>query len=318
MGQRKTVPGHDQRQHDLLAIAAVVAGIAAAGQVVLLGQSLEVGTGEIVEQQVVVELEQRPELALQIIFDGFLRFDQAIQCAVQAVLGHGAVGDTQEIFQARGLIPVFGQCEFTAGSTQAVDDLDGHDVRGPDRFLSLGHMAVDDLVEVKELPEPESEPDVAEGAGIGPADFTQADAHDVGIIRGGDVVVVGEEAELLGVTLAVVEDDGALPAEFLVVVEFAEMGHDVLTWPGLGADALDEGVVGRGLAVLGAGVAAQEHGGLLDVDDGQECVVKSRRQAVNRFSLHRSQAISTTKNPRKTGARPSFWGKNGHNLRNLG
>jgi hypothetical protein len=96
------------------------------------------------------------------------------------------------------------------------------------------------------------------------------------------------------------------------------MGHDVLPWTGLGADAFDEGVVGVGLAVLGAGVAAQEDGGLLVVDDGQERVVKSRRQAVNILSLHRSQATFTTKIPRKTGARPSFWGKNGYNLRNLG
>ena len=86
----------------------------------------------------------------------------------------------------------------------------------------------------------------------------------------------GKRRSCWGPRLAVVEDDGALPATLLVVVEFAEVGDDVLTRPGLGADAFDEGVVGVGLAVLGAGVAAQEHDSLLVLDDGQECVMKSR------------------------------------------
>ena len=72
-----------------------------------------------------------------------------------------------------------------------------------------------------------------------------------------------------GIALAVVDDDGALPAFLLVVVELAEIGDDVLTRPGIGADALDEGVVGVGLAIFGAGVAAQEHGGLRATQDGE-------------------------------------------------
>ena len=78
----------------------------------------------------------------------------------------------------------------------------------------------------------------------------------------GDGVVVGEQAQLLGVALAVVEDDGALPAAFLVGVEFAEVGDDVLARPGVGANALDQGEVGVLLAGLGADVAAEEHPGL--------------------------------------------------------
>ena len=77
------------------------------------------------------------------------------------------------------------------------------------------------------------------------------------------MVIVGEEAELLAVPLAVVDAHGTLPAPLLVVVELTEIGDDVLARPRVGADALDQGVVGVGLAVLGAGVAAQEHLGLL-------------------------------------------------------
>jgi hypothetical protein len=77
------------------------------------------------------------------------------------------------------------------------------------------------------VPQPAGQPDVTEAARVGPAHGTQADADDVGIIRQRDRVVVGEETQLLGLALAVVEDDGALPASFLVVVEFAEVGSTV-------------------------------------------------------------------------------------------
>ena len=203
-----------------------------------------------------------PEPILQVVLDRLLGLEQPVQGPVQAVLGHGTVGDAEQVFQGRGAIPVLGQGEFAAGAAEAIDDLDGHDVGGPDRFLSLGDVAVDDLVEVEELPEPQSQPDVAEAARIGPAHRVEADPHDVGIIGQGDGLGIGEEAELPVFPLAVVKDDGALPASFLVVVEFAEVGDDVLARPGVGAHALDQGVVGVRLAVLGAGVAAQEHDGL--------------------------------------------------------
>ena len=131
---------------------------------------------------------------------------------------------------------MLGQGEFAARAAQTIDDLDGHDVGGPDRFLALGHVAVDDLVEVQGVPQPAGQPDIAEAAGIGPAHRAQADADDVGIIGQRDGVVVGKEAELLRLALAVVEDDGALPASFLVVVEFAEVGD-------ARSPSLDEGVL---------------------------------------------------------------------------
>ena len=43
----------------------------------------------------------------------------------------------------------------------------------------------------------------------------------------------------------------------------------MLARPSVGANALDQGVVGVGLAVLGTGVAAQKHGGLLANQDDE-------------------------------------------------
>ena len=67
---------------------------------------------------------------------------------------------------------------------------------------------------------------------------------------------------MLTIALAVVNDDGALPATLLVVVQFAEVGDHMLPWPGLGTRALNQGV-GVSLAVFVACVSAQDHAGLL-------------------------------------------------------
>ena len=57
--------------------------------------------------------------------------------------------------------------------------------------------------------------------------------------------VVGKEPKLLSVSLAIVKDDGALPALFLIVIEFAQMSDDMLPRPRIRANAFDEGIVGE-------------------------------------------------------------------------
>ena len=48
-----------------------------------------------------------------------------------------------------------------------------------------------------------------------------------------------------------------MPASLLVMVELPEIGDDMLAWSSFGTDALNKGVVGVGLAVLGTGVAGR-------------------------------------------------------------
>ncbi len=191
---------------------------------------------------------------------------------------------------------MFGQGELAARLAQAVDDFDGDDVGGRHRFFALRHMAADDVVEAEELPEPACQPNIAEAAGIGPADAAQTNADDIGIVGQGDVFVVGKEAELLGVALAVVKDDGALPASFLIVIEFAEVGDDALPGPGIGANALDESVVGMGLALFRPLIASEKHPCLLD----PSMVKGTGKMQGGRFPLQRQNGASTTKQPRNS------------------
>ena len=133
---------------------------------------------------------------------------------------------------------------------RSFDDLDGHDVGGLHGLLALRHMTVDDVVQAEELPQPACQPNVAESAGVGPSNTVQANTHHVGAVGQGDMFVLGKETELLGVSLAVVKNDGALPAPFLIVIQFAQVSDDALPRPGICANALDESVVGVGLALL--------------------------------------------------------------------
>ena len=194
-----------------------------------------------------------PSCSFEIAFDRLLSFEKTIEGSVQAILGDRTVGNTEKVLEAGRRVPVLRQCEFRARRAQAVDHLDGHDIGGTNGLFALGNMSVDDLVELEMSPEPESQPDVAELARVGPPHGFQADPDDVGIVGQGDLVVVGEEAELTIFALPVVEHDGALPTAFLVVVELAEMGDDALSRSGLGANAFDHGVVGMRLAVLWCG-----------------------------------------------------------------
>ena len=191
------------------------------------------------------------------------------------------VGDAEQVVQAGRSVPVLGQGELAARGAQAVDDLDGDDVGRPDRLLAGRHMAIDDGVEVEQLPQPAGQKDIAEAAGVGPGDVIDANADDVGIVGQRRQFVVGKQPQLLGVALAVVKDGRALPAALLVGVEFAQVGDDLLPRPGVGANAFDEGEVGVRLAVLGARVAAEKHPPLPVTEFGPENRLRAE------FPLHR-------------------------------
>ena len=151
-------------------------------------------------------------------------------------------------------------------------------------------------------------PDITEAAGIGPAHRVQADLYDTRIIGQGDGFGIREETELPVFSLAVVKDDGALPASFLVVVEFAEVGDDVLARSGFGAHAFDQGVVGVRLTVFGPGVSPQKHKHILSLRE-QERVFTSRGNFVIRSSLHADFGVSTTNYRRSLGETRRFEAK---------
>src|SRR6266511_1546604 len=159
------------------------------------------------------------------------------------------------------------------------------------------------------------QPDITETPAVAPANRTQANADHIGISGQRNLVIVGKESELLGIPLTIVKGDRALPAAFLVVIEFTQMSDDVLPWSSGGADTFDEGVVEVFLTILCSAVAAQKHRPLLVADS------MTRRGPTNqegRSSLHADLTFSTTKTSRNLQGRQlkiaNFFG----NVRNIG
>src|ERR1019366_9856667 len=99
---------------------------------------------------------------------------------------------------------------------------------------------------------------------------------------------------LLGIALAVVQNDGALPTAFLVGIEFAQIRHHALAWPRVGANALDEGKVGMDFAILGPTIASEKHRSLL----GSSMAEKAGENQWGRFPRQRQKRVSTTENSR--------------------
>src|SRR5262249_40761444 len=153
--------------------------------------------------QVVSEIEQRLQLLLQVVFNPLLRGPQAVQGSIQAILGYVGIRHPEEILQAGRGVPALGQGKLTTGSTQAIDDLDGDDVSRTTSVLAGEHPACHDLIQFQHAPQVPGQPDIAEAAGISPADLLEADANDVGIVGQVDVGVVRKQPQLLGVPLAV-------------------------------------------------------------------------------------------------------------------
>ena len=91
MGQGEALAGQHQGNHDLFAVATMVTRVATLGQLVVVGQSLEIGTGQIVEQQIVIELKEGTEPFFDRVFDGILCLEELIERAIETVLGDGGI-----------------------------------------------------------------------------------------------------------------------------------------------------------------------------------------------------------------------------------
>jgi hypothetical protein len=85
----------------LLAVAAVVTAVAALRLRVAGRLAFEVGRRDVVEQQVVLDAEQRAGAVAQVLLDRFLVHEHAIEGAVEAIVVDLVLGDPQQIIERR-------------------------------------------------------------------------------------------------------------------------------------------------------------------------------------------------------------------------
>jgi len=252
----KAVRRHHQGEHDLLAVGPVITRIAALDQRVVLHQPFKKAAGQIAKQQIELQREQIAQPFFEITLDRLFGFKKLIQCAVETILGDLLVSHPQQILQSSAAIAVLRQTELRSltalTDAQPGDDLDGHHGGRGRRLASAGDVAGHDRVEPEHAPKLQTQPDVAEGPSVRPADLAQADAHYIRISDWFAGVVFEEQRQFAAVLVAGVEDSGASPAAFLVFGQLAQRRDDALSWPPLSAVRLDQGEVGVPLAILGA------------------------------------------------------------------
>jgi hypothetical protein len=105
VAQRKAVLGDDQADQHLEAIGTAVAGVATPCQRIGRTLALEIGAGDIVEEQLVLQVEEVSQPLPQVAFQLVLVRQEMIEPRVEPVGVDFLDGDTQEITQGRAAIP---------------------------------------------------------------------------------------------------------------------------------------------------------------------------------------------------------------------
>src|SRR5260370_42069077 len=98
----------------------MIAGIAALGLGIMIQASFKVGTRQVVEKQIILEVKQIACLLGQMVFDGLLvGFDEA-EAAVQMIERQAVQAEVEEFGQSGAGQPVE-NAAFAVGIDQAVD-----------------------------------------------------------------------------------------------------------------------------------------------------------------------------------------------------
>ena len=105
MSLGKTIPIENQTDHHLLAVRALVAGVAALGLGVGFALALEVGRGQVVKIVGVIEIEEALFPLRQGLFDASPVRMEAVQVAVQRLIAELAQIDAEHIAERRALHP---------------------------------------------------------------------------------------------------------------------------------------------------------------------------------------------------------------------
>jgi len=97
VAQRKAVEGHDERDAHLLAVGAMITGIAAPRLRISLGLALEISACYVVEQHLVLDRKQLAAALRQVRFEFGLVCEQMIEPAIEPILIDLLVPKLQQI-----------------------------------------------------------------------------------------------------------------------------------------------------------------------------------------------------------------------------
>ena len=112
VAQRKAVKGHHQRDADLLAVRAVIPGVAALRQRIGFGLALKVGARDVVQQHFVLHGKQFAAALRQMHLQRRLVRKQMIERAIKSILVDLLIAKLQQIAKRRATIPILGNVQL--------------------------------------------------------------------------------------------------------------------------------------------------------------------------------------------------------------
>jgi len=265
VGQGQAVGGHHQGDDHLYAVRPVVARVAEPALVALRKRRLrlEVGAGQIVEQDVEAGIEQVPPPARQVIEQRRLVLQQTIVAAVEFVDFRQAEIGTQQIRQRRALEPLPMQAPFAARLQQPIGNQDEQHLIPARPLATGGKPSGPEPVKPQLLPEPQRQPARSPLPWSAQTEFGQLQPDDRRIRQNPVTAILREQRQGPPPVAALIQDlDRLAPRQFLGVVDLSQVQQMFLHHaPAGNAPVLNNAPVAMLLPVFLPESPPQKHGG---------------------------------------------------------
>jgi hypothetical protein len=224
---------------------------------------LEIGAGQIVEQQIETGVEQVAPAARQMIEQRLFVRQQMIVAAIELVdLGQAEVS-AEKIGERGPFEPFPVQPPLAARRQQPIGDQHEQFLIPARALAARGQTRGPEPIELQLLPQVQRQPAGAPLARSAQAKLRQPQPNDRGVRQKAFGAIFGKQRQRLRMIRGFVQHlDGAPPRQLLRVVDLAQMQHMLLDdASACDAFVLDDAPVAMPLAVLDANLVAQEHSG---------------------------------------------------------
>ena len=154
--------GDDQADANLLAVRTAVAGVAPPGLRVFLFLPLEVGRGDVVQEDVVADSKELAEAFFQMLLDRIFVLYELVQCPVEPLRVNLFIRDAKQISQRTRLVKLLRDMELTGWLAEPGDDQHFGQARPGDLRVNVRQQLFPELAQTELLDQLQGEPDVAE------------------------------------------------------------------------------------------------------------------------------------------------------------
>ncbi len=230
IAQRDPSLGDDQADADLLAVRTAVAGVAPLGLRVFLFLPLEVGRGDVVQEDVVADSKELAEAFFQMLLDRIFVLHELVQCPVEPLRVNLLIRDAKQISQRTRLVKLFRDMELTRWLAEPRDDQNLSQPCPGDLRVDVWQEGLKKLTQAELFHDLQGKPDIAEAARP-----LHADSTGIHLDPGGRRRLFKERSLDSRVT-----QRGLLEAEAASVIRIAEVGDDPLARTAFGPDRLDQ------------------------------------------------------------------------------